>query len=264
MKTISLAMLLLLTGRADATGVAPASGSQPVLVELFTSQGCSSCPPAERFVRELPARGLGPDKVVALDFHVDIWDHLGWPDPFAAPAFTARQTWYADSGRLRGADGERALSGLYTPQMIVAGQVHFPGGERDVALRQIAAAGQRPALATLALRADVDGDVATLHVRVGRDRLDRSGDWRLTAALVQKTAETRVDRGENGGETLREASVVRGLSDRVPLGPSDQELTVKLRKPADLGWRNAALVAFVQSEKTREVAGVAEIDVPAR
>jgi hypothetical protein len=257
---------LLPWGGAQAALGAPPSAARPVLVELYTSQGCSSCPAADRFVHELPARGLGRDKVVALTFHVDYWDHLGWADPFATPSFTARQGWYADSGRLRAPDGDQAISGVYTPQMIVAGQIDFPGGQSDVALHQIAAAGARPAPATLSLDATIAGEVATVRVRVARaDALERAEDWRVTGALVQKTAETHVHRGENSGETLQEASVVRTLSPRLPLPPNGgAEVVLTLRKPPNLDWRNAALVAFVQSEKTRAVAAVAEIDAPAR
>ncbi len=274
-QVMRIAVLSLLGGAQAARGAPPAA-ERPVLVELYTSQGCSSCPPADRFVHDLPARGLGRDKVVALTFHVDYWDHLGWADPFATPSFTARQGWYADSGRLRAPDGDRAISGVYTPQMIVAGQVHFPGGQSEVALRQIAAAAARPhaATATLSLDATVatgatgadrDQQVATVRVRVaGADALDRTEDWRLTGALVQKTAQTQVHRGENSGETLQEASIVRTLSPRLPLPPNGgAEVVLTLRKPADLAWRNTALVAFVQSEKTRAVAAVAEIDAPA-
>jgi hypothetical protein len=266
-----LVAILSLLGCAKAALAARPAGSRPVLVELYTSQGCSSCPPADRFVLELPARGLGPDKVVALTFHVDYWDHLGWADPFAMPSFTARQAWYADSGRLRAPDSARAITGIYTPQMIVAGQVHFPGGQTDVALRQIAAAevGGLSATVKLSLEATVataDQQVATVRIRVaGADALDRALDWRVTGALVQKTAETHVHRGENSGETLQEASVVRALSPRLPL-PADAvtEVVLTLRKPAELAWRNVALVAFVQSEKTRAVAAVAKSDAPAR
>jgi len=92
-----------------------------------------------------------------------------------------------------------------------------------------------------------------------------TGRSRVTGALVQKTAETQVHSGENSGETLQEASVVRALSPRLPLPPGDDaELVLTLRKPDDLPWRNTALVAFVQSEKTRAVAAVAEIDAPTR
>jgi hypothetical protein len=268
MKQVVLVAILSLVGGAKAARGAPPNGSRAVLVELYTSQGCSSCPPADRFVHELPAHGLGRDKVVALTFHVDYWDRLGWADPFATPSFTARQGWYADSGRLRAPDGDRSISGVYTPQMIVAGQVHFPGGQSDVALRQIATASGRPlaAIVTLSIDVAVDREVATVRVHVARaDALARAEDWRVTGALVQKTAETHVHRGENSGETLQEASVVRALSPRLPLPPGDDaELVLTLRKPADLAWRNTALVAFVQSEKTRAVAAVAEIDAPTR
>jgi hypothetical protein len=266
MKHLALVAILSLLGGAKVARSAPPAPDRPVLVELYTSQGCSSCPPADRFVHELPARGLGRDKVVALTFHVDYWDHLGWADPFATSSFTARQGWYADSGRLRAPDGDRAISGVYTPQMIVAGQVHFPGGQSDVALRQIAAAAARPVTATLALDATVDGERATVRVRIARaDALARADDWRVTGALVQKTAETHVHRGENSGETLEEASVVRTLSPRLPLPlPGGAEVVLSLRKPADLAWRDTALVAFVQSEKSRAVAAVAEIDAPPR
>lgn len=266
MKHLVLVAILSPLGAANVARSAPPVADRPVLVELYTSQGCSSCPPADRFVHELPARGLGRNKVVALTFHVDYWDHLGWADPFATPSFTARQTWYVDSGRLRAPDGDRALSGVYTPQMIVAGQIHFPGGQSDVALRQIAAAAARPVTATLALGATVDGEMATVRVRVaGAETLARADDWRVTGALVQKAAETHVHRGENSGETLEEASVVRALSPRLLLPPDGgAEVVLSLRKPSGLAWRDTALVAFVQSEKTRAVAAVAEIDAPAR
>ena len=208
---------------------------------------------------------------MALTFHVDYWDHLGWADPFAAPSFTARQAWYADSGRLRAPDAARAIAGIYTPQMIVAGQVHFPGGQSDVALRQMAAAAAAPLAGPPKLSLDVtvapaDRQAATVRVRVaGTGALARGQDWRVTGALVQKTAETHVRRGENGGETLREASVVRALSPRLPLPPGDvAEVVLTLRRPPELAWQDVALVAFVQSEKTRAVAAVAEIDAPPR
>ena len=268
MKQVVLAAILSLSGGAKVARSAPPAAGQPVLVELYTSQGCSSCPPADRFMHELPARGLGRDKVVALTFHVDYWDHLGWADPFATPSFTARQGWYADSGRLRAPDGDRAISGVYTPQMIVSGQVHFPGGQSDVALREIAAAAGHPLAPTTKLSLDttVEREMATVRIRVaGADGLPRAEDWRVTGALVQKRAETHVRRGENSGATLEEASVVRALSPRLPLPPGRvAEVVLTLRKSPDLAWQNVALVAFVQSETTRKVVAVAEIDAPTR
>src|SRR3954469_24818819 len=101
---VSLLSVLLLGG-----GLAPARGqtvpwNRVVLVELFTSQGCSSCPAADALVRELPGLGFGRDRVLPLTFHVSYWDGYGWKDPFSAQAFTDRQQWYADAGRLRSPD----------------------------------------------------------------------------------------------------------------------------------------------------------------
>jgi hypothetical protein len=238
-----------------------------VLVELFTSQGCSSCPPADAIVRDLPAHGLGRDKVVPLTFHVDYWDHLGWRDPFAEPAFTRRQERYARSGRLRapgsGASGAGVgggeITGLYTPQMIVDGQVHFPGGRRDLVATEIQRAAARSASVGLAARTTIEGDDAVVSVEIApRPELDRTRDWRLVVVLAARRAQTHVLHGENGGETLEEAAVVRALSDPQPVafpGSGPSRLKVRLRKPANLDWKDVELVAFVQDERTREVVG---------
>ena len=112
-------------------------------------------------VRDLPGLGLGRDKVVPLTFHVDYWDRLGWPDPFASTAFTERQQWYAGSRKLRSPDGAAGLDGLYTPQMIVDGTVHFTGQRRETAVREMG----RAARSTAAVRSGGKGD---------RSRIDES------------------------------------------------------------------------------------------
>ena len=144
--------LLLVTFAATGYGAsavaAPAAWQRVVLVELFTSQGCSSCPPADAFVLELPALGFGRDKVVPLTFHVDYWDGLGWKDPFATPVFTERQRWYARSKKVHAPDGQVGIDGIYTPQMIVDGLVHFSGQRRQDAIREM----ERAASAAARLR----------------------------------------------------------------------------------------------------------------
>src|SRR6185369_10521386 len=107
---VMLAMAAGAGGCARDADAAPAAGA-PVLVELFTSQGCSSCPAADAFVRELPRLGLGRERVVPLTFHVDYWDGLGWPDPFASPAFTERQHRYVEAGALAAPDGDSGIRG---------------------------------------------------------------------------------------------------------------------------------------------------------
>jgi hypothetical protein len=242
---------------------ATAAWNRVVLVELFTSQGCSSCPPADEFVRGLPRRGLGRDKVLPLTFHVNYWDDLGWRDPFATPAFTERQRWYADSGRLRSPGGAGGLSGLYTPQMIVDGTVHFSGGQTEVAAAEIARAAERVPEVDLTGDTAQAGDDLTVVLRVApRAGFDRAQDWRAVVALAAKSTRTRVLRGENRGETLEEAAVVRALSDRLPIGGPAGPLRVTLRKPADLPWADVEVVAFVQSETTRQIAAARAFDLP--
>jgi hypothetical protein len=236
---------------------APASWSRVVLVELYTSQGCSSCPPADAWVKALPQRGFGRDKVAPLAFHVDYWDDMGWRDPFAQPAFTVRQDWYLRSRRLRHPPlGGRDISGLYTPQMIVDGRVHFPGGDVATAAAEIQRAGAKPVRVDLDARSLVRDDQVTVTVQATPRPGLPHGDWRLVVALAATKTRTRVLNGENGGETLEEAAVVRALSDRVPLSFGDRRATaaVTLRKPPELKWHDVELVAFVQDEETRDVA----------
>jgi len=232
-----------------------------VLVELFTSQGCSACPAAAAVVRELPRLGFGRDRVVPLTFHVDYWDRLGWKDPFSRAAFTDRQSWYASSNQLRSPDGSAGLDGLYTPQMIVDGAVQFSGQRRETAAHEISRAAQRAPAFDLAVRATVRGSTVDLSVDVagpGSERKDQ--DWRLSAALLAREARTPVHRGENAGEVLDEAAVVRALSERTPLPLPRSPARIQLSKPADLTWPAVDLVVFAQSEATREIGAVRLIE----
>jgi hypothetical protein len=243
------------TGRAQAAAVSP-STPRTVLVELFTSQGCSSCPAADAFVRDLPSLGLGRARVVPLTFHVDYWNGLGWKDPFSSPAFTDRQQHYVDAGMLRGPEGHESLSGLYTPQMIVDGAVHFSGRERDVARAEIRRAAERAPVLDLAATATLEGDQAHVTARVTpRAPGGEVSDLRLWVAVVQRSARTNVTHGENGGETLEEAAVVRALSTPVPisLAPGAPPVRVTVARPADLPWSAAELAVVVQSGKTLHV-----------
>jgi hypothetical protein len=242
---------------------APEPWKRVVLVELFTSQGCSSCPAADDLVRGLPQLGFTRDKVVPLAYHVDYWDGLGWKDPFASAAFTKRQEWYVRV-RLRSPEGESGLRGPYTPQMIVAGAVHFSGQRRSLALSEIRRAASQPALFNLAATAAIEGQEIVVAVRATpKDSPNPDADWRLVVALTQKVARTHVLRGENGGEALQEAAIVRAMSDRLPLSAARGDpLRITLAKPADLRWADLELAAFVQSDSTGEVATALAIDVP--
>jgi hypothetical protein len=203
----------IVAGRARAA-------SSPVLVELFTSQGCSSCPPAEAYLAEL-AREPG---ILALAYHVDYWDDLGWHDPFSSPAATARQRDYA---RLM------ALSSVYTPQMVINGRFETVGSERDDVAAAIAKAAATASAAAIALTAAEDTLTATIAAGPGEGRV-----W---GALYDLRHETEVQRGENAGRRLVNVNVVRSIE---ALGAwSGAALTIP-HAPPQLG---AGVAVFVQS-----------------
>lgn len=162
--------------------------ARPALVELFTSQSCSSCPPADALLGEL-ARRPG---VIALSFHVDYWDRLGWKDPFSSPAWTARQRDYGRQFNLRA---------IYTPQIVVDGALEMVGSDRRAVDRALASA--RPAGVAVAVTRDAEG----LLLRVGAGE----GAARVMLAAYVPGATTRVLGGENSGRTLTHTNIVRRL-----------------------------------------------------
>ncbi|HZW89900.1 MAG TPA: DUF1223 domain-containing protein [Myxococcaceae bacterium] len=216
--------------------LAAAEPRPPVLVELFTSEGCSSCPPADAALAALardPA--LRSAEVIPLELHVDYWNHLGWADPFSAPEYTARQEEYA---RVLGGDG------LYTPQMVIDGWVS--GVATSGSLRK----GVEKAVAKGKARLEV----LVASARPGLDVVVRppSGlSGRLRVVLSEDRLSSKVERGENSGLTLTHAPVARLLVDD---GPVSSEHHLRLGLSA--GWKRDQLrvVAFVQEPGGRVVA----------
>lgn len=225
---LALAML----GPALAT----AEPRPPVLVELFTSEGCSSCPPADAALAMLardPA--FRAAEVIALELHVDYWNHLGWADPFSAPEFTLRQEEYA---RALGGDG------LYTPQMVVDGWVS--GVATPAALRR--------GVEKAAGRGKARLEVLVASARHGLDVVVRPPAGlagRLVVALSEDRLSSKVERGENRGLTLAHAPVARLLVDEGPLGTEHH-----VRLGMSSSWKRDQLrvVAFVQDPSGRVVA----------
>jgi hypothetical protein len=167
---------------------------RPVVVELFTSQGCNSCPPAEAFLRELAARG----DLIAIELHVDYWDYIGWRDPFASRALTHRQRAYSRAFEQRY---------VYTPQMVIDGRFQEVGTERDAILRLIDRAHrEKPAGPTIEpVPAQAGGPP---RVRISGPVPTHGTVW---VAAVDPSQETDVLRGENGGRRLTNTNVVRRL-----------------------------------------------------
>ncbi|HEV2300455.1 MAG TPA: DUF1223 domain-containing protein [Stellaceae bacterium] len=222
----TLAPLLLLLGLAPAL-----AGERPVLVELFTSQGCSSCPPADALLRQLAHR---PD-LLALAYHIDYWDRLGWKDPFSSPAATARQQRYA---RLLG------LPTIYTPQIVVDGRFEAVGSDSDAVAAAIDKARQQPPARRVAL-AVADGRA---HIEIG------PGEGVKSASVVlvgfDRRHLTKVEAGENDGRELTDVDVVRGIARVGRLGRAATTID------AAIPWQSERLAAIVEAADGR-VLGVA-------
>lgn len=221
---------------------APSPEAAPIaVIELFTSEGCSSCPPADRLLLDLAARDDA--RLFPLAFHVDYWNRLGWADPFSDATFSERQRAYArafGSGR------------VYTPQMVVNGEEEFIGSRRVEAERIIQNALDAPALATI----DLSTEVEDASVRIEYDVSDAPSEAVLHLALVQRQVEQAVPRGENAGRTLRHANVVRAFA-TMPAGFGSQTLVL----PPDLDTDNATIVAYVQTPGMTRILGASRTDL---
>ena len=204
MSTFTPGRRSVLVGAAAATvsglsaSAAPPSGpsSGPWAIELFTSQGCSSCPPADAQLGKLSERS----DIVALSFHVDYWDYIGWKDPFAARVMTDRQHAYARVLRQRY---------VYTPEMVVDGVTHEPGVTKASIDQMLATAQhQSPMRATPRLERVMDGP---LTITLAPFKLEGSVPADITLAVYDRRHSTPVPRGENTGHTLDNFNVVRRI-----------------------------------------------------
>jgi hypothetical protein len=198
------AVLLCLPIAAQATSCTATSGERRVaLLELYTSEGCSSCPPADRWVRELPGRGLTAERVVVLAFHVDYWDYIGWPDPYAQRQFSERQ---------RHSNARNGARFVYTPQLMLDGKDYRRGFLRDDVAMTVAAINRQRPGARLGLtlvpgHAEVEAraEVAIMDPHA-RDAAD------IYLALVENRLGSAVTAGENRGQRLAHDFVVRELA----------------------------------------------------
>ncbi len=224
---------------APATGIA--------VVELFTSEGCSSCPPADKLLSDLAAEAERDAKpVYALSFHVDYWNYLGWGDPFSQAAFTDRQRRYADA--LGG--------GVYTPEMVVNGAEGFVGSKSGSARAALRKALARPADCAIRIdsaSADAHGNVNVTYAVSGH----RTGAL-LNLAVIEPEKTVPVRGGENGGRILIHRNVVRALRTLRLDAPGTGNSRISI--PADAG-RELRLIAFVQDPESLAITGAARADV---
>ncbi len=210
-----------------------------VLVELFTSEGCSSCPPADRVLSQLVAdQPVEGAQIIGLGEHVDYWDGLGWKDPFSNREFTKRQQYYAQAFR---------SSSIYTPQMIVDGREEFVGSDRRKAIAAI-----QNSLSEERVRVDLEISPDTpsqLKIVIGERPPSRSGRSRVMLAVTESNLHSEVARGENRGLQLNHSSVVRQLTQVGEIGAGQHgpySTVAKLDLSDDWKMGDLNLVVFVQ------------------
>jgi len=205
----------------------------PVLVELFTSEGCSRCPPADavlaRLHREQPVPGV---QLLVLSEHVDYWNNLGWKDPFSDAQFSERQELYG--------------SRIYTPQAIVDGQVDVLGSDQAGIVRAAKAAALAPH-GTVGVQRSGKG------VRISVAGLQGHTDARVLLAVVEDGLVSRVEQGENAGRTLAHTAVVRSLREVGKLDSGSAQWSAEIPVSADLSWKQPRLIAFVQDARSRHI-----------
>ncbi len=247
-RLIGACLALLLTPAVHAVECSAASGPARVaLLELYTSEGCSSCPPADRWVSQLKAQGFSANQVIPLSLHVDYWDYIGWRDPFANPGFSSRQRQMA---RLAG-------SGVvYTPQITINGRDFRNWYSSGSFNRQLETLKQAPASANLQLKLS----------KTTPDRVDTSvsvsgkkENLVLYLALYENDLWSSVNAGENTGVKLHHDYVVSEW--RGPLRVGDAPLQQSLPFKAEWQAGKTGVVAFLQNSVSGEVVQALQLNM---
>ena len=240
----AIAMLAASGTHAQARGCTATSGpGTAALIELYTSEGCSSCPPADRWMSTLRASGLAPDRLVPLGLHVDYWDYIGWRDPFARASFSARQREIAATARSRV---------VYTPQVVLAGKDYRGWSSRERFAEAVAAVNATPARAriTLALKAGGAG-MTELRATASVPARENREDAALYLAVYENGLSNHVSAGENRGATLNHDYVVREWWGPVAFdGPGDLSLERSLSAQR---LARGGVAAFIQSRRSGDV-----------
>ena len=250
---LSVAAWMLARG---SDSVSEVKGRTPVLVELFTSEGCSSCPPADRFLEKLDRQPVAGAEMIVLSEHVDYWNHIGWKDPYSAHVYSERQALY----------GKRfGLDSVYTPQMVVDGSSEFVGSNPALADEAFAKALSVPKISVHLSLLSADPSVVDVHLETGALEPSfgaREAEVQIAVALSR--AESQVSSGENAGHRLAHVSVVRSLT-KVGVLKRGQGLSqdVHLNLGPAPEFHNLRLVAFVQEPRQGRVLGAALLPVSA-
>ncbi len=218
----------------------------PVLVELFTSEGCSSCPPADKALMYLQKeQPFNQAEIIALSEHVDYWDGASWRDPFSSHLFSERQTLYARSLH---------INSTYTPQMIVDGQTEFVGSDLNRATQAVISAAKSP---KAGIETTLDGDKLNINIA----ELPKHKDATVFLAIAENGLASNVKGGENSGEHLEHVAVVRQLKaiGIVEAKTNDYAAQTNLETKPEWKKQNTKIVIFVQENESRKILAVKSI-----
>ena len=253
-----LAAGALIRPHEQAASTGAGAAHVPVVIELFTSEGCSSCPPADAFLARMTEQQFsGNVQLITLEEHVDYWNELGWVDPFSSRDWTARQ--YAYAGALKNGNP-------YTPQMVVDGAAEFVGSHTQKAREVILEAARKPKIPViLSLGGGNQAGKENIHVEVGeREGALKSEEREVWLAITETGLHSAVTRGENAGEDLHHAAVVRSMrkiGEAKANGETSFTGDVSVALRAEWKRENLKAVAFVQERKSRRILGAAEIRI---
>jgi hypothetical protein len=258
MLPLSLTLLIVCSTFAANAQTSDPSDRKPVVVELFTSEGCSSCPPADALLQKLEEQQpVAGTEIIALEEHVDYWNHDGWIDPYSAADWTQRQRTY----------GELFKQDAYTPQLVVDGHSQFVGNNPREAVAEItkAAAAVKTVVTITAGKPDANRS-QRFTVSVGKIAGGTAGDvTEVWLAVTEDGLHSSVNRGENAGHVLNHTATLRSLH---KIGVADAggasvsfsgDPLVKFNSRWEQS--NLRVTVFVQEKKSREILGAASVKV---
>jgi hypothetical protein len=245
--TLIFLLALCITALAKPTGASDAATARsPILVELFTSEGCSDCPPADAFLQQLDNQPFPGAEMIVLSEHVDYWNHGGWKDPYSSAFFSQRQAVYAS---------DFALPSVYTPEMVVDGSSEFVGSNQVAASKAFAKAVTATKIDVRLSAISIDPPNALrAHLQTGAISKNQKAD--VYVAIALNHAESHVSGGENTGRRLSHIAVARAVT-RIGSLRENQPFTkdMQLKLPPETDPNNTRVVVFIQEPHQGRVLG---------
>lgn len=238
---ITLIIVNILTF-STKTILSQSEDKEPIaLLELYTSEGCSSCPPAERLLNDISKKAKDRNlKVFSLAFHVDYWNYLGWEDRFSNPAYTERQRAY---GR------QFNIKSIYTPQLVINGNTHVVGSDKDKVAEEIEKALKVKAKSSITL---LSKKIKSRQYEIYYNIKGKYKNQWLQTALIEDGLKSNVNAGENDGEKLYHDNIVRSFISKT-LTKAEGKIEINIKRGININ--NASVITFIQNPETLDIYG---------